>query len=243
MRKVPRTEQLGAHSRGVYLEVMAALTQGPAGQSEGTPPRQAAEGTLGLSRVTALIGSIIGVGVLNLPGSSGGGPISLFAVALMTICAEMPLVAAKGGRFPGRFGRLSDRGVPQFGIVSSRVLASVAMVPVLREVRRVDHLQHPGVHVRDHRRDPLRILGAGPDQVARAGQPRDPHAPLRTRCHRRSGGDRVLRALRRLVAQPGEDLLIESSHSSSKPRSSSAFPSTSLSAPTTEPLPVPLCRT
>ena len=153
------------------------------------------------------------------------------------------LAAAKGGRFPGRFGRLSDSGVPQFGMVSSTVLASVAMVPVLREVRRVDHLQHPGVHVRDHRRDPLRLLGAGPYQVARPGQPRDPHTPLRTRCHRRSGGDRVLRALRRLVAQPGEDLLIESSHSSSERRSSSAFPSTSLSAPTTEPLPVPLCRT
>jgi APA family basic amino acid/polyamine antiporter len=44
------------------------------------------------------------------------------------ICAEMPLAAAKDGLFPERFGRLSDRGVPQFGIVSSTVLASVAMV-------------------------------------------------------------------------------------------------------------------
>jgi APA family basic amino acid/polyamine antiporter len=44
------------------------------------------------------------------------------------ICAEMPLAAAKDGLFPDRFGRLSDRGVPWFGIVASTVLASVAMV-------------------------------------------------------------------------------------------------------------------
>jgi APA family basic amino acid/polyamine antiporter len=44
------------------------------------------------------------------------------------ICAEMPLAAAKDGLFPERFGRLSTRGVPAFGIVSSTVLASIAMV-------------------------------------------------------------------------------------------------------------------
>jgi len=44
------------------------------------------------------------------------------------ICAEMPLAAAKDGLFPEAFGRLSRRGVPAFGIVSSTVLASVFMV-------------------------------------------------------------------------------------------------------------------
>jgi APA family basic amino acid/polyamine antiporter len=44
------------------------------------------------------------------------------------ICAEMPLAAAKDGLFPEAFGRLSDRGVPRFGIVSSTVLASVFMI-------------------------------------------------------------------------------------------------------------------
>ncbi len=44
------------------------------------------------------------------------------------ICAEMPLAAATDGLFPQRFGRLSRRGVPAFGIVGSTVLASVAMV-------------------------------------------------------------------------------------------------------------------
>ncbi len=44
------------------------------------------------------------------------------------ICAEMPLAAAKDGLFPEAFGRLSNRGVPWFGIIASTVLASVAMV-------------------------------------------------------------------------------------------------------------------
>jgi len=44
------------------------------------------------------------------------------------ICAEMPLAAAKDGLFPKRFGRLSRRGVPVFGIVGSTALASVAIV-------------------------------------------------------------------------------------------------------------------
>ena len=44
------------------------------------------------------------------------------------ICAEMPLAAAKDGLFPERFGRLSSRGVPVFGIVASTALASLAMV-------------------------------------------------------------------------------------------------------------------
>ena len=44
------------------------------------------------------------------------------------ICAEMPLAAAKDGLFPRAFAARSSRGVPAFGIVSSTVLASVAVV-------------------------------------------------------------------------------------------------------------------
>ena len=44
------------------------------------------------------------------------------------ICAEMPLAAAKDGLFPTRFGRLSGRQVPAFGIIASTALASVAVV-------------------------------------------------------------------------------------------------------------------
>ena len=44
------------------------------------------------------------------------------------ICAEMPLAAASDGLFPERFGRMSARAVPAFGIISSTLLASLAMV-------------------------------------------------------------------------------------------------------------------
>ena len=44
------------------------------------------------------------------------------------ICAEMPLAAAKDGLFPRRFGVLSRRQVPAFGIVASTTLASLALV-------------------------------------------------------------------------------------------------------------------
>jgi APA family basic amino acid/polyamine antiporter len=43
------------------------------------------------------------------------------------ICAEMPLAAASDGLFPQAFGRMSSRSVPAFGIISSTVLASLAM--------------------------------------------------------------------------------------------------------------------
>jgi APA family basic amino acid/polyamine antiporter len=44
------------------------------------------------------------------------------------ICAEMPLAAAHDGLFPAKFKELSSKSVPVFGIISSTLLASVAMV-------------------------------------------------------------------------------------------------------------------
>jgi basic amino acid/polyamine antiporter, APA family len=44
------------------------------------------------------------------------------------ICAEMPQAAAKDGLFPKQFGSVSGRGVPAFGIMSSTLLASVAVL-------------------------------------------------------------------------------------------------------------------
>jgi amino acid transporter len=43
------------------------------------------------------------------------------------ICAELPLAGAEDGLFPERFKRMSNNGVPAFGIVASTVLASIAM--------------------------------------------------------------------------------------------------------------------
>lgn len=44
------------------------------------------------------------------------------------ICAEMPRAAAKDGLFPKQFGELAPNGAPVFGIVSSTLLASVAVL-------------------------------------------------------------------------------------------------------------------
>jgi APA family basic amino acid/polyamine antiporter len=44
------------------------------------------------------------------------------------ICAEMPLAAAKDGLFPEKFKTMSKTGVPAFGIISSTLLASIAMI-------------------------------------------------------------------------------------------------------------------
>jgi basic amino acid/polyamine antiporter, APA family len=44
------------------------------------------------------------------------------------ICAEMPLAAANDGLFPKRFGTLSARRVPAYGIVASTGLASLAVI-------------------------------------------------------------------------------------------------------------------
>ncbi|MEP7088514.1 MAG: amino acid permease [Nocardioidaceae bacterium] len=44
------------------------------------------------------------------------------------ICAEMPLAATKDGLFPKRFGSLSKRQVPAFGIIASTALASLAVI-------------------------------------------------------------------------------------------------------------------
>jgi basic amino acid/polyamine antiporter, APA family len=43
------------------------------------------------------------------------------------ICAEMPLAAADDGLFPAQFKKMSSKGVPAYGIISSTVLASIAM--------------------------------------------------------------------------------------------------------------------
>lgn len=44
------------------------------------------------------------------------------------ICAEMPRAAAKDGLFPKQFAELSARGAPVFGIVSSTLFASLAVL-------------------------------------------------------------------------------------------------------------------
>ncbi|HTR70137.1 MAG TPA: amino acid permease [Mycobacteriales bacterium] len=63
-------------------------------------------------KVMAVIVIISGLGALN---------------GWTMIGAEMPLAASRDGLFPHRFQQMSSRGVPAFGIVTSTLLASVAI--------------------------------------------------------------------------------------------------------------------
>ena len=87
------------------------------------------------------------------------------------ICAEMPLAAAKDGLFPDRFKRISrDRGP---GLRHHRLHGPGVDrdAPQLPGFERRDGVHDARPHERHHRRDPLRVLGPGPDQVALGGSP------------------------------------------------------------------------
>jgi APA family basic amino acid/polyamine antiporter len=66
------------------------------------------------------VGNVLAVAVII----SGFGALNGWTM----ICAEMPKAAADDGLFPERFKRISNRGVPAYGIVASTVLASIAMI-------------------------------------------------------------------------------------------------------------------
>jgi len=104
----------------------ASRTAGGAGGSQ-----------FGLTAAMALIvGSIIGVGIFNLPTSLAFyGPITLISMALTTVgaLALALLFAALSRRLPAdggpyAYARAAFGGVPAFGIVASTVLASIAMI-------------------------------------------------------------------------------------------------------------------
>ena len=63
------------------------------------------------------------------------------------VCAEMPLAASQDGLFPEHFERLSRRGVPAFGIITSAILAT-AVVRVGDGGGDAGH-EHEGVEHRD----------------------------------------------------------------------------------------------
>lgn len=121
-RNVPRATVYGTlASAGVYmLSLIAVFGIIPAGAlalDENKASYSVASnlivGGSWAGNIVALVVIISGIGALN---------------GWTMICAEMPLAAAKDGLFPRRFGQLSARHVPAFGIVASTALASVAMV-------------------------------------------------------------------------------------------------------------------
>jgi basic amino acid/polyamine antiporter, APA family len=118
-RNVPRATVLGTMATAVvYMLSLIAVfgIVGSAALSESAAPFSTAVddifGGTWAGYVMAAFVVVSGFGALN---------------GWTMICAEMPLAAAEDGLFPDRFRKLSPRGVPVFGIVSSTVLASIAM--------------------------------------------------------------------------------------------------------------------
>jgi APA family basic amino acid/polyamine antiporter len=122
-RNVPKSTIYGTlASSAVYLLSMVAvfgiiptsdLALDANKASYSTAANSIAGGGSWAGNLVALAVIISGIGALN---------------GWTMICAEMPLAAAKDGLFPAPFGRLSNRKVPAFGIISSTALASVAVV-------------------------------------------------------------------------------------------------------------------
>jgi basic amino acid/polyamine antiporter, APA family len=119
-RNVPRATILGTLATAVVymLSLVAMFGILPNHQlaSESAPYSAAVDAMFGGSlwgNVMAILVIISGLGALN---------------GWTMICAEMPRAAAKDGLFPDRFNRMSKAGVPAFGIVTSTLLASVAMI-------------------------------------------------------------------------------------------------------------------
>ena len=97
----------------VFGILPAAALASDSNQASYSAAADAIAGGSWLGYIVAIAVVISGIGALN---------------GWTMICAEMPLAAAKDGLFPKVFGSLSEKGVPAFGIISSTVLASVAVV-------------------------------------------------------------------------------------------------------------------
>jgi len=121
-RNVPRSTIYGTlASAAVYMLSLiavfgilpAAALASDSNQASYSAAADSIAGGSWLGNIVAIIVVISGIGALN---------------GWTMICAEMPLAATKDGLFPKVFGSLSEKGVPAFGIISSTVLASVAVV-------------------------------------------------------------------------------------------------------------------
>ncbi|MFD8019973.1 APC family permease [Streptomyces lavendulae] len=119
-RNIPRATVIGTLATAVVymLSLVAVFGILPAGQlKDSTAPfSDAANAIFGGSWA----GNLMAVAVII----SGLGALNGWTM----ICAEMPLAAAHDGLLPARFKQLSGRGVPAFGVVTSTLLASVAVI-------------------------------------------------------------------------------------------------------------------
>jgi APA family basic amino acid/polyamine antiporter len=121
-RNIPRSTVLGTlASSVVYLLSMLAVF-GILPTSELAKADNKASYSVAFNQIVGggtWAGDLVAVAVII----SGLGALNGWTM----ICAEMPLAAARNGLFPAAFGRLSPRQVPATGIITSTVLASVAM--------------------------------------------------------------------------------------------------------------------
>ncbi|MFL6145216.1 MAG: APC family permease [Labedaea sp.] len=119
-RNVPRATILGTiATAAVYLLSLVAvfgILSNSVLTASTTPFSDAANAMFG----GTWPGNVMAVAVII----SGFGALNGWTM----ICAEMPLAAARDGLFPQRFQRMSARGVPAVGIVTSTVLASAAVL-------------------------------------------------------------------------------------------------------------------
>jgi APA family basic amino acid/polyamine antiporter len=120
IRNIPKATVLGSLATAVVymLSLVAVFGIIPSYTLQNTtaPFSDAANVIFGgtwAGNVMAVLVIISGIGALN---------------GWTMICAEMPLAAARDGLFPDRFKRLSNAGVPAFGIIASTTLASIAML-------------------------------------------------------------------------------------------------------------------
>jgi APA family basic amino acid/polyamine antiporter len=121
-RNVPRATVLGTvASAVVYLLSMVAVfgilpadtLAADANQASYAAATDAVVGGTWAGYLVAAAVVVSGLGALN---------------GWTMICAEMPRAAARDGLFPGQFATVSRREAPAFGIISSTLLASVAVV-------------------------------------------------------------------------------------------------------------------
>ena len=82
------------------------------------------------------------------------------------ICAEMPLAAAKDGLFPERFKRMTASGVPCVRDYRLHCVGVHRHPPQLPGLLPCRLFRDAGADDRNHRRHPLRVLRAGPAQMA-----------------------------------------------------------------------------
>jgi APA family basic amino acid/polyamine antiporter len=119
-RNIPRATILGTLATAVVYMLSLTAVFGI------VPTHVLAESTAPFSDATNVIfggtwaGNLMAVAVII----SGLGALTGWTM----ICAEMPLAAANDGLFPAQFKKMSNKGVPPYGIIASTLLASIAMI-------------------------------------------------------------------------------------------------------------------